>query len=191
MYYNQLIKRGKLIKYWIFFGGDLKTTFKYNYDYLITLYVSNVYINLNKLIFSIKNVLPVLCNVSNSKGQIIFVATKWFYSKVIYQGFFLSLIKHLVFRKPGVFSNLSYLKDQFFNKLDFNRLPSILIFFYLKDKDFLLKEAKKKKIPVIGLVGPTAEAILVDYPIFINTNFFYVSYFFSKFLFKLIVLAKQ
>ena len=75
--------------------------------------------------------------------------------------------------------------------MDFNRLPTILIFFYLKDKDFLLKEAKKKKIPVIGLVGPTSEAILVDYPIFINTNFFYVSYFFSKFLFKLIVLAKQ
>ncbi len=191
MYYNQIIKRGKLIKYWIFFGGDLRITFKYNYNYFSVLYLANVFININKLIFSIKNVLPLLFNISNAKGKIIFVATKWLYSKIIYHRFYLSLIKDLVYRKPGVFSNISYLKDQFFNKLDFNKIPTILIFFYFNDKDYLLHEAKKKKIPIVGLVSSKNTVTLVDYPIFVNTDYFYVSYFFSKFLFKLILLGKH
>ena len=190
MYYNQLIKRGKLIKYWIFFGGEFKSSFKINYNYFSVIYLTNVYFNFNKLIFSIKNVLPFLLNISCVKGKIIFVATKWLYSKIIYHPFYLSLIKDLVYRNPGIFSNISYLKDLFFNKLDFNTIPTVLIFFYFKDKDYLLREAKKKKIPVIGLIGSKTKVTLIDYPIFINTDYFYVSYFFSKFLFKFIFLAK-
>ena len=145
----------------------------------------------NKLIFSIKNILPLILNISRVKGQIIFIATKWLYSKILYQNFFLSLVKDFVYRNSGIFSNISYLKEIVFNKLDFNKIPTLLIFFYFKDKNYLLQEAKKKKIPIIGLVSSKTKSLLVDYPIFVNSDYFYVSYFFSKFLFKLIILGKK
>lgn len=145
MYYNKLIKRGKLIKYWTFFGGEFKSSFKFNYNFFSVIYGVNFYINFNKLIFSIKNILPVFLSASLSKGKILFVATKWLYSKIIHNKFYLSLTKELIYEKSGVFSNFSYLNNEFFNKLDFNKNPSLLIFFSLQDKDLLVFEARKKK----------------------------------------------
>jgi ribosomal protein S2 len=129
--------------------------------------------------------------MSYIKGKVLFVATKWLYSRIIYDRSYLSLPKELIYRKPGVFSNFSYLSDIFFEDLDFNKNPSVLVFFRIKDKDYLVLEAKKKKIPIVGLISSKTNSLMVDYPIFINSEHFHATYFFSRFLFKLIFVGKN
>lgn len=145
MYYNQLIKRGRLVKYWMFWGGSLSMSFKFNYNFFSIIYKINFFNNINKLIFSIKNLLPLCLNISYLKGKILFVASKCLYSKILRNNIFLSLTKELIYWKPGVFSNFSCLSENFFNKLDFKKNPAILIFFSYRDNDYLVMEAKKKK----------------------------------------------
>lgn len=191
MYYNKLIKRNKLVKYWLFFGGKFKLNFQLNLNFFSVIYNFNLYSNLNKLLFSIKNVIPLFLNISYSKGTVIFIASKWLYSKIIYNKLYLSLIKELVYQQSGIFSNFSRISEFCFQKLNFNKNPCILVFFFFKEKDYLILEAKKKKIPTVGLIGKKVNSIIVDYPIFVNSDHFYVNYFFSKFLFKLIFLGKN
>ena len=114
------------------------------------------------------------------------IAARWLYSKVIYNKAYLSLPKELIYRKAGVFSNFSILSDSFFSNLDLNKNPLILVFFSIKNKDYLVLEAKKKKIPIVGLISSKTNSFIVDYPIFINSDHFHATYFFSRFLFKLI-----
>ena len=144
MYYNKLIKRNKLIKYWLFFGGALRLNFKLNFNFFSVIYNLNLYSNLNKLIFSIKNVIPLFLSISYAKGNIVFVASKWVYSKIIYNKTYLCLVKELMYQQPGIFSNFSRISDFCFKKLNFNKNPSVLVFFFFKEKDYLILEAKKK-----------------------------------------------
>jgi ribosomal protein S2 len=191
VYYNKLIKRNKLIKYWVFFGGEFKLNFKLNYNFFSIVYSNNLYISLNKLILCIKNILPLFINISFLKGKVLFITSKWLYSKIIYNKFYLSLTKELLYVKTGIFSNFSKLSDIFFNNIDFRTNPSILIFFFFKDKDYLILEAKKKKIITVGLINTRVNSTIIDYPIMLNSEHFYTNYFFSKFLFKLIFLEKN
>lgn len=96
-----------------------------------------------------------------------------------------------MYQQPGIFSNFSRISDFCFKKLNFNKNPSVLVFFFFKEKDYLILEAKKKKIPTVGLIEQKINSSIVDYPIFLNSNYFYVNYFFSKFLFKLLFLGRN
>jgi len=97
----------------------------------------------------------------------------------------------LIYQQSGIFSNFSRISEFCFQKLNFNKNPSILVFFFFKKKDYLILEAKKKKKQTFGLIGKRINLIVVNFLFFVNSDHFYVNYFFSKFLFKLIFLGKN
>lgn len=154
------------------------------------MYSSNFFINFKKLIFSLKNILPLFLYRLKRKGKVMFITGNELYSKTVYNLSYLSSIKELVDCKLGIFSNFFRLRTTFFKKLDFNSFPAILVFFCFEKKDSLLLEAKKKKIPIVGLVASKENSSLVDYPVFLNSEYFHSIYFFSRFLFRLIILGK-
>ena len=60
----------------MFFGGKIKTSFKFNYNFFSVIYNNNMYINFNKLFFLIKSLLPIFFSVFLTQGKILFIATK-------------------------------------------------------------------------------------------------------------------
>jgi ribosomal protein S2 len=144
------------------------------------------------LLKSVKALLPVFLNLSENKASnVLFVATKALYSKSVFLNEYKSLVKRVSNRKPGVFTNFSICGMSIFNKLDFKNIPSILVFFYFEEKDPIFLEAKKKCIPVVSFIDSKVNPVGVDYPVVVNTGYFYTAYFFSKFLFNLLRLKKN
>jgi len=143
MYYNKLIKRNRLIKFWIFFGGNY--SYRFNYKFLNTFYDKCFFFNLKYLFSSLKRVLPLFLNISNLNGRFLFVSENWLFCKSCYDKTYLSFIKNLIIKKSGgMFSNFSFFSYQFLKGLDFKINPVLLVFFSFKEKFFLVKEAKKK-----------------------------------------------
>jgi ribosomal protein S2 len=190
MQYKKLIHRKKLIQFWIFYSGSLKSTFKINYQFLTLFYNDGCFLDFKNLSFYIKKLLPLFLDSMKNKEQFLFVATTGIYSKNIISNSYLSFVKNLNRSKSGLFTNFSAINFQVFTKFKLKLNPSVLILFYFNEPNFLIFEAKKKKIPLVGLINTQTNSNLLDYPITINPVFFYNIYFFSKFFFKLILKYK-
>ena len=110
------------------------------------------------------------------------------YSKSIYNKEYLSIVKNLVTTKiiGGIFSNFKFFWSQ-----NWIINPTVLIIFSFKEKSFIIKEAKRKNIPIISLIEQKTNTTLIDYPILLNSSYFHSVFFFSKFLFKFIFLLKK
>lgn len=189
MYYKKIISRKKLIKFWLFYSGDLKNTFKTNYQFLTVFYNKGSFLDFKNLSFSIKKLLPLFLDIVKNKEQFLFSSTSGLYSKSMTSNTYTSFVRDLnTPNKGGLFTNFASISFQLFTKFKFN--PSILILFYFNDPDFLIFEAKKKKIPLIGLIQSKNNSKLLEYPIIMNGAFFFNIYFFSKLLFKLILSYK-
>lgn len=190
MHLKKIISRKKLIKFWLFYSGNLKKIFKTNYQYLTVFYNKSCFLNLKNLSFSIKKLLPLFLDIVKNKEQFLFSSTSGLYSKSMTSNKYSSFVRDLNFpNKGGSFTNFASISFQLFTKSKFN--PSVLILFYFNDPNFLVFEAKKKKIPLIGLVQSKNNSKLLEYPIFINGAFFFNVYFFSKLFFKLILNYKS
>jgi len=123
-------------------------------------------------------------NIYHSGGDCLFIATKYIYSKSLDQTLYKSLIKTLLSKDSGVLSNPSFTSIQYFTKKNIVAKKKILIFFYVKGNNKLLIESKQRSIPTVGLVNLSQNSVLIDYPIIINSKYFYNVYFFSKFFFR-------
>jgi len=179
MYYKKLINRTKLVKFWIFSGIDNKYIIKTNYQFIYILYNKNCFLDFKSLLLHIKNILPFFLNLKKLNTTILFVSNNFIYSQSIYNFFFLPIIKKLMISNSGIFTNFSVTSIKSFKTLDFYFNPSLIINFYLNKN--LLLESKKKNIPLIGLLPMNVNTYLIDYPLPINSIFFYTIYFFSKF----------
>jgi hypothetical protein len=153
-------------------------------------YNNGCFLDFKNLSFSIKKILPLFLDTIKNKERFLFVATAGIYSTSIISNSYLSFIQDLNRTKAGLFSNFSSISFQLFTKQNFIFNPSVLILFYFNDSDFLVFEAKKKKIPLIGLTNSQINSKLLDYPIIINSSCFYNIYFFTKFFFKLVLSYK-
>ena len=187
MQYKKILFRKKLIKFWIFYSGNLKNTFKINYQFLTVFYNNGCFLDFKKLSFSIKKLLPLFLDMVKNKQDFIFVATEGIYSKSIISNSYLSFVRDLTTIKSGLFTNFSSINFHLITKFKIKSNPVALILFHFKNPAFLVFEAKKKKIMLIGLINSQINSKLVDYPIMINPIFFYNIYFFSKFFFNLIL----
>lgn len=190
-YYKKLVQHKKLIKFFVFFGQNIKSIFKVNYEFLSILYNKKCFLNMNKLLSCIKKIFPLFLNISKKNSNLLFISTHFLYSQTIYNKYYFHIIKELLNKKLGVFTNFSIIGYDFFKKLNFKYNPCFLIFLELKQDISLLVESKKKNIPTIALVNIDLNSCLIDYPLCVNSSYFYTIYFFSKFLFKLILLNKH
>ena len=167
-------------------------TVKLNYKVLSLLYKRNYFVNFKDISLSLKKLVPFLLNIARSQGKVVFVATEALYAKTIYNNRdkHSSLIKKLIERAPGVFSNFSRTSYSLFTKFDFKRNPDIIVFFNYLENNRLLIESKKKSIPSISLCNSNVNSQLIDYPIIINSTHYYTIFFFIKLLVKLLSLKK-
>lgn len=190
MIYKALILRVKLKKIWILFNS-LGSIYKFNYKFVNTFYLGSCFINYKMLLSNIKKILPLFLKMSLRNGKFLFITTKWLYSKTVCKKntFFIENSKRQQLNNV-VFSNFSFYSFRFITKLSFKFNPVILIFFSIIKNDFLILGAKKKDLPIVGLVPLKLNTFLVDYPLIINSEYFHSSYFFSKFLFKLFFTKK-
>jgi ribosomal protein S2 len=190
MYYNKLILRKRLVQFWIFLGNNYRNIFKINYQLFNIIYNKYCVINYKNLILNFKQILPMFINISQLDGNILFVSSKFLYCQTIYNKFYYSLIKKFIYTKIGIFTNFCNNNYQWSKLLDCYFNPSCIIVFNLQNNNLLILEAKKKNIPIIGVVQLNSNICLVDYPISINCLYFYAIYFISKLFFKLILLNK-
>lgn len=176
MQYKKLLKRNVLIKFWIFFGGQVN--YKFNFKFINIFYMDGCYINYKLLLYDLKRVLPIFLNISVKQGKFLFVASKWLYTKSINRSYYLPFIDNLVSIKlNGLFSNFSFFSFKFLNKLNFKLNSSVIVFFYFNKKK-LLVQAKNKNLPVIGLVPMSVNNLLIDYPLILNAWYFHSIFFF-------------
>lgn len=106
------------------------------------------------------------------------------YSHSIYK---IGLVGEIKDRNVGVLTNFSFKGYKTINFLTLNKVPSIILFFHTAESNFLVLESKKNYIPSVGLVNSYNNTCLIDYPIFLNSFYFYNIYIFSRFFFKYIV----
>ena len=185
-YYNKLIKKTKLLNFFTFSGVSLKNTFLLNYKFLFCLYQKSSFFEQNNCITTFKTIFPLLNSIVDNKAKILFVGTKCFYAQS-FSSLKSKFISKLVEAKMGTFTNFITEGFKFFNNEKLSKNPSLIFFFNLSTNDFLLLEAKKKNIPSISLVNANNNSCLVDYPIFLNSFYFYNVYFFSRLIFKYIL----
>nr|QFP99057.1 ribosomal protein S2 [Rhizaria sp.] len=186
IYYKKLINRNILLKFWIFSGNELKNLFPINYKFVSYFYRKKVLLEMNTFISIFKKILPVLNSVINNKAKFLFVGSNYIYSQTVYNTKS-NFIGQLIDWNVGIFTNFSWRGFQSFNYLKLNSNPSLIFFLFIPENNFLVLEAKKKKIPTIGLVASGFNSILMDYPIFLNSTYFYNIYIFSKFFFRYII----
>jgi len=111
------------------------------------------------------------------------VGTSYVYSHSIYKTDSIGEIKD---RNVGVLTNFFLKGYKTINFLTLNKIPSIILFFHVAESNFLVLESKKNYIPTVGLVNNYNNTCLIDYPIFLNSFYFYNIYIFSRFFFKYI-----
>ena len=189
-YYKKIIYRKKLIRFWVFFGNNSKNIFRINFHSLNFLYEKSYFVDFRNLTLNLKNIIPIFINNVKKNGNFLFISTKFFYCQSIYKNYFFSVVKKLLEIKSGIFTNFSVSNFKFFEKLNFKLNPDFILFFSLKNNKFFLLESKKKNITVISILNPKCSSFLIEYPIFVNSVYFYIVYFFHKFFFKLILLNK-
>jgi len=74
--------------------------------------------------------------------------------------------------------------------LDYKINPCFLFLFYATENYSIVIEGKKKGIILISLSDSEINSNLIDYPIFLNSLYFYSIYFFNLFLLRLILIKK-
>ena len=184
-YSNKLITKTKLLNFWTFSGINSKSIFLFNHKFTLCFYKKKIFFEHSKCVSVIKSIFPILHSIINSKDKILFVGTTYFYiqSFSFLKSKFISVLTE---GGIGSFTNFVTSGFKFFNK-KLKKNSSLIFFLNVSINDNLIVESKKKKIPTIGLVNPRFNISLLDYPIFLNSFYFYNVYFFSRLVFKYIL----
>jgi len=189
MYYKKLINQKKLIKLWANFRNNIKNIFEINYQILTFFYNNNCFVDYKKLILGIKRILPIVINSNDSSNIFFFILTEGFYNQTISNRYY-SNFKKFQSNKLGVCTNFSIINYNLSNKLDYKINPCFLFLFYATENYSIVIEGKKKGIILISLSDSEINSNLIDYPIFLNSLYFYSIYFFNLFLLRLILIKK-
>ena len=134
---------------------------------------------LTKSIVQIKKNLFLIQTIKKYKGTFFFINSYFYYFKNIH--FFCFNIRENLLQVyfKGYFSNyLCYKKKKM--------IPDLLFFFNTTNHYVMLKELKQLGLPVIALIENSNFNYLVEYPININKNSYFINFlllhFYSKYL---------
>lgn len=161
--------------------------FKINYKYVFSFFKNNVLFNFQKLNLIFKKLVPLFNSIIECSGKFLFIGKESLYLQTISCVNKIDNCNKFEDLKTGVLTN--YLSIRIKNFIDFfwNKNPSIIIIFNPEVKNFLLCEAKKVNIPIIGLVDGNQNSSSIEYPIFLNVFYFYNIYILSRFFFKYLI----
>lgn len=185
-YYNKLVNRKKLNFFWTFSNNELKNTFQINYKFIFCFIKKNVFFDFNIFVSIVKKVFPTLHSIVDNKGKFVFIGTNMMYlqSTHLING---NQVGHIVQPLVGSFTNFSLCGFSLFDRFKLDKLPAVFFFFNMCKTDYFILEAKKRNIPIIALVNCSVNSVLVDYPIILNSHYFYNIYILSRFFFRYIV----
>ena len=184
-YYNKLINRNKLKKFWSFLGSDSKKAFPINYKFIWCFYKNRTFFDFNVCMIGFKKIFPIFNSIFSNNGDFLFIGTSYIYSSSIHN--VNSILQLRSGRVGGILTNFSLYGYNNFNLLSANKVPSVILFFNTFENYFAVLEAKKKNVPTIGLIHNSFNSFLIDYPILLNPLYFYNIYIFSRFFFKYII----
>lgn len=183
---SNLIKRKKLVKFCLLFGGSLCSTFKINYYFCQFIYKSYCFGAYKSLIWSIKKLIPFILTTIKTKNNFLFFTEISLYSKIFSDNFYNTFIKKSLVVKKGMFTRLNF---NFLNIMANVNNFSVLILLGFDKHQNIIWEGKEYNIPIVSLVSSGNASSLVDYPIFVNKLFFHTIFFFLQLFFKLIFLG--
>lgn len=185
-YYNKLVNRKKLNFFWTFSNNGLKNIFQINYRFIFCFIKKNVFFDFSIFISIVKKVFPTLNSIVDNKGKFVFIGTNSMYLQSV-RSFRGNQVGRLVEPLVGAFTNFRLRGFNLFDKLKLNKLPVILFFFNASKTDYFILEAKNRNIPIIALVDCSVNSVLIDYPIILNSSYFYNVYILSRFFFRYII----
>lgn len=186
-YYNKLISRTLLLKFWVFSGTNLKTVFLNNYKLLNFAYQKKSILDFDNLIFGIKKVIPVFKHLSRISANILFISSTSIYKQTTYLNTCFQKASYLNEWNVGVLTNFSLQGFPWFKHHNISNQPSLVVFLSFEENLLLLLESKSKNLPTVGLVNESLNSYLIDYPIGLSSTYFYNLYFFSKFFFRYLI----
>ena len=157
--------------------------FPINYKFIFCFYKNKIFFDFNTCISNLKKIFPLFNSIFYNNGKFLFIGTSYIYSNSIYKT---NSIAELNNRNMGVLTKFSLCGYKCFNSLLLNKKPAIVLFFHTMENYFLVMESKKKNLPTVGLINRYTNSCLIDYPIFLNSFYFYNIYIFSRFFFKYI-----
>lgn len=184
LYYNKLISRTLLLKFWVFSGTDIKNIFVSNYKLLNFLYKKKSIVDFDNLLFGIKKLIPIFKTLCAASTNILFFSSNSVYNQTLHSEISFQKASILKDWKVGTLSNFSLQGFHLFNHQNLNIQPSIVICLNFQENSLLLLESKSKNLPTIGLVNEKINSNLLDYSINLDSNYFYNLYFFTKFFFR-------
>ena len=184
MFLQKKINKSILIKYWMVISNVECSLFKLNYTSLSFFCGNFVFLNVLKIWYNISYVIPFIFSLINTRRKITFVGTKYLFNKTISNSF--SYLPTISFRKPSLFKYKDLLK-----LCGISELPTLIFFFNLKYQGSLLIDLKRSYIPSLGIFSVNENVSLIDFPIYVNKNFFYTTYLINLIFFKLIILKNS
>jgi hypothetical protein len=120
----------------------------------------------------------------NNLSSILLVGSNYIYSQTIYLEKAYDISTKLLINKVGTLTNFSLQGFCLSKYLELNYKPTTILFFSSQKNFFLLRESKKKKIPIIGMLSDNLNSSLIDYPVYLNSLYFYNVYIITKFFFR-------
>jgi len=173
------VNKVTLKRYWIMYCGKMAYTYKSNYSFVAFIQNSECFLRLNYLSESLKKVASVLFNFKGNTNYLMVGSNA--YKRINRQ----SKLPVCKIKKPAnLLSNFSVVASTSPKKALIGR-PEI-IFSVCKHTSSILYMAKLFNIPLVGLVTCNNNALLFEYPLFLNTASFYSVFFFNRFIHKLI-----
>ena len=185
-YYNKILVKKKLINFWTFSGANFKNIFLLNYKFIFCFYKKVAFFNSIQFLLIIKKILPVLNCVVATNHKILFIGSNSLYCQSIYSKN-INFIGKLKMSIIGVFTNFTAEGFKFFDNFKFRKKPSLIMVMSSFNGNYIFLDAKKKNIPIIAFIDSDVNSSLVDYPISINSSYFYNVYIFSRFFFKYVL----
>jgi hypothetical protein len=183
VFYKVFLKKKKLKKHSVFFCGGSNYLSKIFYADSSWCCLTASFTELLCLRQSLHRLLPFLIALLQKNDSILFIGAQFAYARGLDKVRFLAHI--LGSRKPGIFSNFCLTKMFTVENVSLRFMPKIAFFFSLNEISLvMLREAKTKNIPAIALVGASDSTCLIDYPVLLDSKYFYNTFFFISFLFS-------
>ena len=169
MFLKKKINKSILIKYWMVISNVECGLFKLNYTSLSFFCGNFFFLNVLKIWYNISYVIPFIFSIIHQRKKITF-----------------SYLPIISFRKPSLFKYKDLLK-----LCGISELPMLVFLFNLKYQGSLLIDLKRSYIPSLGILAVNENVSLIDFPIYVNKNFFYTTYLINLIFFKLIILKNS
>ena len=188
--YKKLVKRKKLVRFWLFFMGGVKKIFKMNFIYLDVIYGDNGIGSFSYINRAFKKVLSFFLSVQNRNSNYLFISSQLFIKSININDYVV-VTKKIVGIWPGIFSNFFITNSYVFNKLDFKVNPTVIVSNDYRSHTCLVEETRLKKIPIIALVSSKINTSFIEYPIVVNSIHFFTMYFFTRIFFKIMLSSRR